>query len=185
MPSGNVDQPVGRHDAHLGIGALDALIDDAVADLDRGHAGTNGFDDPRPFRPHHRRQRQLVEAAPLVRVDEVDADRRLPHQRLAGARRRHRHLDPFHDLGAAGAFDADDVGHGFALFVFSQTGSGAARARRHSYAFGEASGNRRRFNDPANSALRIISGRIAARPAFSPALCATNPTSGGPTIEPM
>ena len=61
--------------------------------------------------PEAGRQRQRVHAAALVDVDEVEADRRLAHARLAFAGVGQVHLFDPHDLGRAEFAEPDGAGH--------------------------------------------------------------------------
>ena len=108
---GETDQPLRRHQPRLGVAAAGPLIDDSVPRLHRRHARANGLDYTSPLAPHHRWQRNRIEPLALVDVDEVQADGGLPDERFSRTGDRHRQLDPFHDLGAAVAFDADHMGH--------------------------------------------------------------------------
>ncbi len=110
---GEPDHAVGRDQAIFGIGAGGSvLIDDAVADLERGHPLAQLVDHAGGFRP--RREGQLgalVDAGAVVDVDEIDADGGVAQAHLAGGGLRHGHLDPLHHFRSAELFDPDCVGH--------------------------------------------------------------------------
>ena len=111
-PSGNRDQHVGRHDAHIGIGALRPdQIADAITDADVGHSRADRFDNANRIRTDAIGQLQRISAGAEIDVDEIDrdigvADTRLPRSGLAD-------LDCFEleDFRAADFVKADRLGH--------------------------------------------------------------------------
>ena len=112
MPIGNRDQYVGRHDAHVGIGALRSeQIADAVADLDVGHAGANRLDHADGVGAEPVRQRQRITSGAEVNVDEVHGDVAVAHARLAGPRIADVDLFDAKHFGTADAIQTDGSCH--------------------------------------------------------------------------
>ncbi len=72
-PGGSTHEPVRRHGDFFRVAAEDAGPRHLVADLHAGHAGANCDDRACAFLPESTRERYLVEAAALIRVDEVEA----------------------------------------------------------------------------------------------------------------
>ncbi len=89
-----------------------ARVDDAVAGLELGDAVADGFDDARRLAADAARQRDLVDAAAMVRVDVVEADRFVAHADLAGAGRREIHVLPLHDFRSTLFVNPDRFRHG-------------------------------------------------------------------------
>ena len=112
-------QPVGRDQAHLGVGAdRPAGIRDAIAGLEILHLGADRLHHPRPFQADAGGQRQRIGAGTVVDVDKVQADGVMAHARLVRARIADGDLFPFQYFGAAGLVEADGVGHGYFLFIW-------------------------------------------------------------------
>ena len=110
---GHRHQPVGRHHPRLGIGAeRPAGIGDAVAGLEAADAGPDLLDDAGALAAEAARQRHRVEAAALIGVDVVEADRGVPEPHLAGAGLADLDLLPVQHLGAAGLLETDRLHHG-------------------------------------------------------------------------
>src|SRR6185312_15189442 len=104
--------PARRNEPRLGIGAdRRVAVSDAVADLEIGDAGAELFDDPRRLIAEHGGHRHRVDAAAIVGVDEIEADRGLANACLARAGLADLDLFPAQDFGAAGLVDTDCVSH--------------------------------------------------------------------------
>ena len=83
---GHLDQPAGGDQPRLGIGADRRIaVSDAIADFEVGDVGPELFDHAGAFIAEHRRQRQRVDAAAIVGVDEIEADGGLADARFARA----------------------------------------------------------------------------------------------------
>ncbi len=109
---GQLHQPLGGMDLHLGVGAQGAGgPGHAVADLQVGDAGADRLDHARAFPADRRGQRQRVQAAAMVGVDVVEADGLEADAGLVGAGIADRDLVPLQDFGAAGLVESDRVGH--------------------------------------------------------------------------
>ena len=112
MPIGNRDQNVGRHHAHVGIGALRSeQVADAVADLDVGHARADRLDHADGVGAEPVRQRQRITSGAEVDVDEVHGDVAVAHARLAGPGIADVDLFEAKYLGTADAIETDGSGH--------------------------------------------------------------------------
>jgi hypothetical protein len=79
----------------------------AVAGLYLGHIRAHGLDHTRPLTPQRERQLAGIGAHPVVDVDEVEANRLQPHQRLPGSRLGNRYLLQPQDLWPAEFMDAN------------------------------------------------------------------------------
>src|SRR5690606_18774067 len=112
-PLGDFQAAVGRKRADLGIGAGKPLVGDAITRLEVRHALAYCFHDAGTLRARHegKTTRRRIDALPEINVDEVHSDGVLAYEHLSGAGGRRGQLHPLHDLGAAVAFDTDDVGH--------------------------------------------------------------------------
>ena len=113
---GDRDQHVGRHHAHLGIGALrPEQVADPVAGTDVGDAGPDRLDDADGVGAEAVRQRHRVAAGAEVDVDEVDRDVGVPDPRLSRPGLADLDLlEPEH-FRPAELVDANGVGHGVSL----------------------------------------------------------------------
>ena len=115
-PSGSGISTLGRHHAHVGIGALRAeQVADAVAGLDVGDARADGLDHADGIGAQPVRQRQRIAAGAEVDVDEVDGDVAVAHARLARAGLADLDGLELEHFGAAGLVEANGLGHGVML----------------------------------------------------------------------
>ncbi len=96
-----------RHRRVLGVGADVHRVRDAIAGARLVDAVAHRLDHARRFRAGHERERQRVEPAAVIHVEEVHADRFSAHQRFTARRRRAIDLFQHQRLGAAGAVHAD------------------------------------------------------------------------------
>ena len=127
---GDGDRAVGPNQAGFCVGAAGIGGRNPVADVEAGHALAHRLDEPGHFATRYRRQFDRIEACALVRLDEVDPDRLVADQDLAGAWRRGIDLDELEDFGAAGA-DKTDGAHGTSfLQVMFRHDLGLRSARR-------------------------------------------------------
>ena len=128
---GQRDQHVGRHHAHVGIGALRAeQVADAVAGLDVGDAGAHRLDDADGVGAEAVGQRQRIAAGAEIDVDEVDRHVGVAHARLAGPGLADLDRLELEHFGAAGLVEADGVGHDMSPWgVVDARVSSAARPR--------------------------------------------------------
>ena len=84
---GQFDQDIGRHDAHIGIGALRTeQVTDAIAHLDVGDVGADGLDHAHGIGAEAVRERQRIAAGAEIDIDEIDRNVRVAYARLTGAR---------------------------------------------------------------------------------------------------
>ncbi len=109
-PGRQLDQPLGGEQASLGIGAhRPRAIAGAIARLELAHPLAHRLDHAGGLEADARRQRERIEAAAVIGVDEVEADRRVADADLAGAGLADRDLLPAHRLGSAGLMNPDRV----------------------------------------------------------------------------
>jgi hypothetical protein len=107
-----LDEPIGLHDARGTVRAEGAgARRDTVARLHPVDAGTHGLDDARRLVAEPARKRQRIQAAAVIRVDVVDADRRVADARLPGTRLADLRRLELHDLRTTGRVKANCVMH--------------------------------------------------------------------------
>ena len=134
-PVGDSDNAGGGYEARLGIGAHGRRgVGDAVARSEIGDIESHGLHRAGGFEP--RREGALgngIEAAAVIGVDVVEADRGVTDADLAGAGLAEFDLFPLHDLRAAGVVGADCTAvHDLTVLPESRLrglGSGSARRR--------------------------------------------------------
>ena len=108
----NLHHPVGRDQAFLRIGAKRrGRIGHPVADLEVGHIAAQRLDDARPLHAESERQRQLVEAGPVIDIDIVEPDGGVADAHLALPGAADFDLPPLHRRSGARLVDLDGVGH--------------------------------------------------------------------------
>ena len=109
---GDLDHTVGGDQPLFSVGSDRAGIGDAAPHLQVAHALADRSDDARRLRARNERQRRLwVVAGPVIDVDEVEADCRLPDLHLAGVGRADSDVLPFEDIRPPIFMHADGVGH--------------------------------------------------------------------------
>ena len=115
---GQFAHALGGHHAHFAVatGRL-AGIGSAVAHLEVRHALAHGFDHARAFHAQFERHGQLVQAAALVHVNEVQADGLVADTDLTGAGFAHGDIHQFHNFGTTVLVNLDCKAHGNLLRV--------------------------------------------------------------------
>ncbi len=86
---------------------LAARVRDAIADRDVRDAGADRFDDPGALGAEHRGQRDRVQPAAVIAVDEVDADRLVADAHLARTGIADLDVGELQHVGTTGAIDLD------------------------------------------------------------------------------
>ncbi len=105
-------QPVGRDQTALGVGAERPGVGDPLADPNLAHALADRFDHAGALLTRDEGQtRRRIQAAPEIDVDEVESDRCLPDQGLAGPGRPDLNLLELQNLGPARLVHPYDTGH--------------------------------------------------------------------------
>src|SRR5437867_729441 len=98
---------IGRHGGNLGVGSLRPGPHDALAARELGHARPGLLDGPGSFLAENRGERQRIEPAALIGVDEVHARCRDAHAHLPGGSGGIRHVFVAQHLRTAVLVDAD------------------------------------------------------------------------------
>jgi len=111
---GQDDQAIGRHGAHLGIGAGSAAgISNAIARSDLRDPGPCGLDHAGAFVSHPRRKSDLVQSGALVDVEKIESASLVTHPRLARTGVPDLNVFPFQNFGPALLLDSNRFGHCF------------------------------------------------------------------------
>jgi len=107
------DQAIGRHQPFLGIGADRRVgVGDPVAGLELGDAGAHRLDHAGRFEADDSRQgTRRIEAGPMIDVDVIEPDRRLPNARLTRPWCADVDVLVFQHFGSAVLVDANGLGH--------------------------------------------------------------------------
>jgi hypothetical protein len=104
----NAHQPIGGNEGGLGVGPRrTGDVGHPVTDPGVRDARAHGLDDTGRLHPENRGERKLVEAGPVIGVDEVHPDRRVAHPGQSGPGIAERHLLPAKNLRAAGLVNPD------------------------------------------------------------------------------
>ena len=106
-----LDEPVGRCESQRAIRSGQGRICDAIAGLQVANIRADRLDDSRALLSRDGRQRHRIESRALVGVDEIDANRGVAQQRLAGTGLADRHIHQLQDFGTAGRAELDRLGH--------------------------------------------------------------------------
>ena len=134
---GQPDQACRRNGRLLRVRAEGGGPRDAIADAHLADVGRDGDDRPRALLPERHRHRGLVEAGPVIHVDEVDARGLDTDDGLAGLRLRIRHVLDAQRLGSARRVDANGL-HDFesaAAFCSAAGASGGASGKELTFFF--------------------------------------------------
>ena len=113
MPSGDPENPAGVDQALRRIGAELRRIGDAIAGLQVRDALAHRLDHARGFAAEDGRKSvgNLVEAAPVVGVEEIQADRLMPDAGLSRAGRADFHILEAERVGPAIGMDPHSLRH--------------------------------------------------------------------------